>query len=96
MNDTHSPHLAPNEIQAFDYRVGEAVKGNLVGPTGVVGRVGLLFDPLIPVVAIAIEGSCTMSIDTDVVSAEYERSGLVLVADCNGMIEPVIDICTPL
>lgn len=65
-------------------------------PAGIVGRVRLLSDPLVPVIAITIERSCPMAVDADIITADYQGSRLVLVPDIHGVIEPVLDISAPL
>lgn len=65
-------------------------------PAGIVGRIRLLPDPLVPVIAITIERSCPMAVDADIITANYQCSGLVLVPDIHRVVEPVLDISTPL
>jgi hypothetical protein len=79
MDDRHRPHLTSQKPYAFDHRVGQTVEGDLVRTTGVVGRVVLLPYPLVPVIAVAIEGPDPMTIDADVIAAQNECRGLVLV-----------------
>lgn len=92
----HGPHLATKEVQTFDHRIGETIESDGVRAARVVGCVFLLFDPLVPVVAVSIEGADAMAIDTDVVPTEHECGGLVLVSIWNGCVEPVLNVCTPL
>lgn len=65
-------------------------------PTRVVGRVRLLADPFIPVVAVTVESPTAVTIDTDVVAAKNESGGLILVTDIQGVCEPVRNIGAPL
>lgn len=65
-------------------------------PAGIVGRVRLLPDPLVPVIAITIKRSCPMAVDANIITANYKCSGLVLVPDIHRVVEPVLDISTPL
>ena len=96
VDDGHGPHLTAQEVQAFDHRIGEAIEGDSVRAAGVIGCVFLLFDPLVPVIAVSVEGTDTMAIDTDVIPAEHKRCGLVLVAIRNRCVKPVLDVGTPL
>lgn len=65
-------------------------------PARIVGRVGLLTNPLIPIVTVAIKSSRSVSIDAHVVAAEDEGRRLVLVTDVQRICEPVRDVRTPL
>jgi hypothetical protein len=64
--------------------------------TRIVRCVGLLLDPLIPVVSIAIQRTDPVTIDADVVAAKDESRGLILVTDRKGCVEPVLDVSAPL
>lgn len=65
-------------------------------PAGIVGRVRLLADPLVPVIAIAIERSCPVAVDANIITAKYQCRRLVLVPDIHRVVEPVLDISAPL
>lgn len=56
------PHLAPQEPHALDHRVREAIERDGVWPTWIVGRVGLLADEAVPVIAIPIEGAVAVPV----------------------------------
>ena len=64
--------------------------------TRIVRCIGLLLDPLIPVVPVTIERTNTVAIDTDIVASENESCGLILIPNGKGRVQPVLDICAPL
>lgn len=65
-------------------------------PAGIVGRIRLLFYPLIPSVAITIERAHAVAIDPDIITSEDKRSRLVLIADIQRVVQPVLNVSTPL
>lgn len=81
VDDRHGPHLTPQEPQTLYNGICQSVEGNLVGTTWVVRCVGLLSDPLIPVVSIAVECANSVAINADIVASKDERCGLVLVSN---------------
>ena len=58
--------------------------------------VGLLLDPLIPVVSVAVQSTNAMAINADIVTAKNEGRGLVLIANWKRCIEPILDVSAPL
>lgn len=90
------PHLAAQKVEAADDRVGQAAKGDLVRAARVVGRVVLVGDPEVPGIAVAVEGAGAVAVKDDVAAAEDEGRRLVLVADVEGGVEPVGNVCAPL
>lgn len=90
--ERHGPHLTLPEVDALDYRVRQAMESDLMwAPWIVRDRAELV----IPDLAIAIESPDAVAVHVDLVAAEDERSGLVLVAHGKRMIEPVRDVGAP-
>lgn len=77
----HCPHRASEETQPADDGIGQPFEGDLVRTAGVIRSVGLRLDPLVPVVAIAIEIAYAVTVHANVVSREDKGGGLVLVSD---------------
>lgn len=75
------PHLAPEEIDPPYDGVGQAVESNCMRPPRVIRRIRLLPYPLVPIVAISVECACAVTIEDNLVAAEDESRGLVLVAN---------------
>lgn len=92
----HIPHLTPKEIDPMNDGVLQPIEGEGVRSARIVGCVGLLANPLIPIVTVAIKSSRPMAIDAHVVAAEDEGRRLVLVTDVQRIREPVRDVRTPL
>ena len=65
-------------------------------PSGEIGLVLLMRDKLIPSISVAIQGAGAMAVNVNVVSAHDESGRLVLVADIERVLQPVLDICAPL
>ena len=74
MDDTHRPHLAPDEIETLYNRVGEAIKGDLVRAARIVGPIRLQANPLIPIVAIPIQFTDSMTLDPHIVARNLKCS----------------------
>jgi hypothetical protein len=81
IDDCHGPHLASEKFHSLHNRVCETIERNLNRSSRIVGRVGLFADPLIPVVTIAIESTCSMAVDPEVVTTKDEGCRLILVTD---------------
>jgi hypothetical protein len=81
MDNRHRPHLASQEPQPLHHRIRKSIESNLMRTPRVIGRIGLLSNPLIPIISVSIQSSNAMTVDADVVATEHESSGLVLVAD---------------
>ena len=96
MNNGHSPHLTSNEVDTFHDGVRETVESNLMGATGVIGCVWLFLDPLIPVIAIAIESAYSMATDANIIASEDKGGRLILIPDREGVVQPILYIGTPL
>ena len=94
--DQNSPHLASEKGKVPDDRVGKTVEGNSMRSTRVVGAVLLLLDPFVPDVPVAVQGASAVPVDDNVVSTEDESSRLVLVADIQRVLEPIINVLAEL
>jgi hypothetical protein len=68
----HIPHLTPQECEATNSRVSKVTEGHSVWPAWIVGRVWLLSDPLIPIVTITIERAFSITVDSDIITADYQ------------------------
>lgn len=90
------PHLTSQEVYPLDNRVPQPIESESMWTTRVVGSVGLLSDPFIPVVAIAIESALPMAVETNIVAAEDEGSGLILISNIQRVGKPVRDVRAPL
>lgn len=90
------PHLTSQEVYPFYNRVPQPVESESMRASRVVGSIGLLSDPFIPVVAVAIESALPIAVETNIVAAEDEGSGLILIPNIQGVGEPVRDVRTPL
>lgn len=96
MNNRHGPHLAPQKAHSFHNRICQPIERNLMWSSRVVRSVWLFSNPFVPVVSVAIKRAFSVAIDLQIISAENEGCRLVLVADREGVIEPVLDVCAPL
>lgn len=67
-----------------------------MGSSGIVRSVLLLLNPLVPIVAVAVECTLAVAIDYNIVTAQDESSGVILVSNVERVVEPVINIGTPL
>lgn len=65
-------------------------------PPRVIRCVCLLFDPLVPVVAIPIESARAMPVKDDLVTTKDESRRLVLIANVERVLEPVLNVGAPL
>lgn len=61
-----------------------------------IGLVCLLRDEFVPGIPVSVEGSVAVAVNLYLVTAEDKRRGLVLVADLERVLEPVLNIFAPL
>lgn len=64
--------------------------------SGVVGCIWLFADELVPHISVAVESALVESIDLNIVSSQYPGRRLVLKTDRERVVQPVLDIRTPL
>lgn len=86
------PHLTLDESQLLNDSVSHTSKGDRVWPSRVV--VGAV-DVVIPHLSVAIQSSNAMAIPPDALSTEQPGAALVLVANGEGVVEPVLDVLVP-
>jgi hypothetical protein len=67
-----------------------------VWSSGIVGLVFLLGDEPVPSIAVSVESAGAVAVDEHPVAAEDECRRLVLVSNLQRVVEPVLDVCTPL
>jgi hypothetical protein len=56
----------------------------------------LLSNPLIPIITVTIERAFPITVDSDIITADYQGCWLILIPNLHWVVQPVCDIGAPL
>ena len=93
VGDGHGPHLALHEAHALHHRVGHVAP---VDHHRAMRQVALVLGPVVPDLAVAVEGANAVAVPMDVVAAKVPHGALILEANWHGHRQPVVDVGAPL
>lgn len=92
MYERHGPHLRLQEVDALDDGVGEASESDLMRPAWIIADTS---EPVVPDLPVAVESADTAAMNMDLVAAEDEGGGLILISHRHGVFKPVRDVVAP-
>ena len=90
---SYVPHLAADKPQALKLWIRGVCNGQRVRAAWVIG---LSIRKRVPDISITVKSAISMAIEGNLISADDPRRGLVLIANGERMVEPVVYICAPL
>lgn len=87
------PHLTLYESYPFYHGIIRSPDGESMWSARIIG---LSVDEIVPVLSVTVKRAVSISIEANLIASEHPCCGLVLISDWNAMVQPVLDICTPL